>query len=132
MCPGNQQSSGSKRIMIIDDEPCITDVIALFARKLGYLADVSSSADATLDKIKETDYWAVFCDLKMPGLNGLEMFERVCQMRSELSKRFVLLTGAIPDKLTESAVREKNIILLRKPFNFEEFTRLFSSLERQV
>jgi DNA-binding response OmpR family regulator len=121
-----------KRILVIDDEPYITEIMIHFAQKLGYETDVSHSGETTIRKIRENDYWAVFCDLKMPGLNGLEVFEKIREIRSDLSQRFVLLTGAIPDSGTESVLSEMRIPLFRKPFNFQEFTNLLGSLEKQA
>ena len=119
-----------KKILVVDDEPYITEIMNEFARKLGYETDVSHSSDVTLDKIRHNEYWAVFCDLKMPGMNGLEVFDKIRELRSGLTRRFVLLTGAIPDSSTESVLTEKHILLLRKPFNFQEFSNLFSKLEK--
>lgn len=119
-----------KKILVVDDEPYITEIMNEFARKLGYETDVSHSADVTLDKIRNNEYWAVFCDLKMPGMNGLEVFDKIRELKAGLQRRFVLLTGAIPDSGTESLLAEKSILLLRKPFNFQEFTTLFKTLER--
>lgn len=121
--------AGMKRILVVDDEPSITEIINLFAGKLGYAADASHSGESVMDKIERNDYWAVFCDLKMPGLNGLEVFDEVRNRNGDLAKRFVLLTGAVLDGKTESVLSEKKITLFRKPFNFKEFTRLFSLLE---
>ncbi len=118
-----------KRILIVDDEPDITEIINLFLGKLGYAADTSHSGEAVMDRIENNDYWAVFCDLKMPGLNGIEVFDRVRGRNSDLAKRFVLLTGSVLDSHTESVLSEKKITLFKKPFNFREFTTLFSRLE---
>lgn len=120
-----------KKILIIDDEPNITHIIELFAGRLGYSTDISHTGDAGVEKVKNSDYWAVFCDFKMPGLNGLEIFDKISELSSNLSRRFVLLTGAIPDKKTEAQLTEKKILLFRKPFNFNEFSNLFSVLEKQ-
>lgn len=118
-----------KKILIIDDEPYIAEIIKLFASKLGYEADASFSGEAVLRKAKEGEYWAVFCDLLMPGMNGLEIYEQIKDTRFELSRRFVLLTASIPDKKTENFLKEKEVIFFRKPFNFDNFKELFKSLE---
>ncbi|MGD1075160.1 MAG: response regulator [Thermodesulfovibrionales bacterium] len=119
-----------KKIFIVDDEPDITEVMTLFADQLGYTTDSSHSGDDAVGKIQRNDYWAVFCDLKMPGLSGLEIFEQVHRLKPELKKRFILVTGAILDKEAEEAVREKEIMVFRKPFNFEAIKALFSRLEK--
>ncbi|HAM52144.1 MAG TPA: hypothetical protein DCP92_16185 [Nitrospiraceae bacterium] len=118
-----------KKIFIIDDEPDITEIMSLFADQLGYTADVSPSGDDAVGKILLNDYWAVFCDLKMPGLSGLEIFEHVHPLKPEFWKRFILVTGAILDRETEETVKKKDIMVLRKPFNFETIKALFLQLE---
>lgn len=120
-----------KKILIIDDEPDITEIVNLFSLKLGYQTDVSHSGDGILDKLSMNDYWAVFCDLKMPGLNGLEIFDKITETSAALSQRFVLLTGAILDPNTEAKVTKKNILFFRKPFNFEDFKKLVLALEHR-
>ena len=118
-----------KKIFIIDDEPDIIEIMSLFADQLGYAADTSPSGEDAVGKILRNDYWAVFCDLKMPGLSGIEIFEQVHPLKPELWKRFILVTGAILDRETEETVMEKDIRVLRKPFNFEAMKTLLSRLE---
>jgi DNA-binding response OmpR family regulator len=118
-----------KRILIIDDEPDITEIITLFADQLGYSADTCHSGDDAIKKFGDTDYWAILCDLKMPGLSGLEIYEKAQELSQELGKRFILVTGALLDKTAEDTVREKNIMCFRKPFNFETIKKLFLRLE---
>lgn len=118
-----------KKVLIIDDEPYIVEIIKLFASKLGYEGDASFSGEDTLRKAKDGKYWAVFCDLLMPGVNGLEIYEQIRGAHPELSRRFVLLSAAIPDNKIEKLLREKEIIFFRKPFNFQNFKELFKSLE---
>lgn len=119
-----------KKVLVIDDEPYIAEIVKLFAAKLGYETDVSFSGDSTAERLMNGDYWAVFCDLLMPGLSGLEVFEMIREAKPELSKRFVLLTASIPDKKIEKFLKDKEIIFFRKPFNFEAFKDLFSTLEK--
>jgi two-component system, NtrC family, sensor kinase len=118
-----------KKILIIDDEDYITEIISMFSNELGYSADASNDGSDAIERIKSNDYWAVFCDLMMPGLNGLEIFERVEQINTDLCRRFILITGAILDKKIEEKVYDKNVVVFRKPFNFENIREVFSKLE---
>lgn len=118
-----------KKILIVDDEPDITEIIHRYAQKIGYSADTSHSWDDVLRQVESNDYWAIFCDLKMPGINGLEIFDRLQSRRSKRPQRFVLLTGMMLDRDTETMLAERNILLFKKPFNFREFTSMFTRLE---
>jgi len=121
-----------KRILIIDDEPNLTEIINAFAGRLGYVSDTAHSGETAMELLTKHDYWAVLCDLKMPGLNGLEIFDKIKAMNSETAKRFVLLTGALIDDKTEDAVTKNHIIIFRKPFNFQGIKDTFALLEQHI
>jgi len=118
-----------KRVLIIDDEPDITEIVTIFAKQLGYLSDVSHSGDDAIAKLINNPYWAIFCDFKMPGYNGIEMFHKIKELNPSLSRRFVLVTGAILDRKTSDFVKEEDIVVLRKPFTFNALREVFSMLE---
>ncbi|HET6514396.1 MAG TPA: response regulator [Thermodesulfovibrionales bacterium] len=118
-----------KKILIIDDEPDITEIVSLFAEQLGFAADVSYSGDDAREKFASRKYWVVFCDLRMPGLSGLEIFAMFSQLDPEVKRRFVLITGALIDSDTEAIVRKKRITIFTKPFNFDAFQKILLSFE---
>jgi CheY-like chemotaxis protein len=121
-----------KRILVIDDEPYITDIIQLFSERLDCIADAAHSVNAALEKLHaaHSDYWAVFCDLKMPGLSGLEIYHAVSDMKKNSPLRFALLTGSIPDDDVMDMVKEKKILYFRKPFTFQDFKSVMTELEQ--
>jgi DNA-binding NtrC family response regulator len=123
---------GVRKILVIDDEPYITDIIRLFSERLDCQVDTADSANSALDKLHavDSDYWAVFCDLKMPGLNGIELYHIVNEMKKNETLRFALLTGSIPDDEVLDMVREKKILYFRKPFTFQDFKSVMTELER--
>jgi len=120
-----------KKILIIDDEPNIVEVIRLFAAQMGYDADSACSGKSGVEKIKMNQYWALFCDLQLPGLNGLSVYENVKELRMELSKKFVLLTGSVLDQDAESMLATQKIRVLLKPFYFEDVQKIFDELEAE-
>jgi len=118
-----------KTILIIDDEPSIIDILRLFAAQLGYATDAAQSGKSALEKVSDNRYWAVFCDLQMPGLNGMDIYDKVKELNFDLSEKFILLTGSMLDQSTERKVVEHNIKVLKKPFYFEGVKKIFSDLE---
>jgi len=118
-----------KKILIVDDEPSIIDILRLFAAQLGYEADAAQSGKAAIEKVSGNQYWAVFCDLQMPGLNGMDIYDQVKELNIALSGKFILLTGSMLDHPTEAKVVAQNIKVLRKPFYFEGVKKIFSDLE---
>ena len=118
-----------KRALIIDDEPDITEIVTMFAAELGYLSDVANCGSDAILKLAVNPYWAVFCDFRMPLYDGIDIYQKVMELNPALSKRFVLITGAVLDKKTTDFVRERSILILRKPFNFVALKEIFIMLE---
>jgi len=118
----------TKHVLLIDDEPNLNEILGQYLHRLGYTSDATTSGDLAVDLLKKNDYWAVFCDLKMPGINGLDLFDKI-QCLSEKALRFVLLTGAILDSAIEDKVSKQHIVVCRKPFNFENIKQTLRSLE---
>ncbi|MDA8388274.1 MAG: HDOD domain-containing protein [Nitrospiraceae bacterium] len=118
------------RLLIIDDDPDITEILSLYGDFLGYNADMAFSwQEAEKNLSGSRLYNAVFCDLNLRGLNGLQVFEKIHEMDSGLADRFVLLTGAILDDGVEEGIRARKIKLVKKPFNFEDIKAVLQSME---
>ena len=65
----------SKRVLIVDDEPNVTIVLAAGLEKLGrdYVIETANSGGEALEKVERTSYALMITDYKMPDLNGLDL-----------------------------------------------------------
>src|SRR3990172_8900783 len=66
-----------KRILVVDDDPVIGKSFHRVLSGKGYAVISASSGQEALDKLAREDYDAVFTDIKMPGMNGIEVAARV-------------------------------------------------------
>lgn len=67
----------SETILLVDDEEMILDSLSAILSKEGYAVDCARSGDEALNILKEKRYDLVITDIRMPGISGLEMVERV-------------------------------------------------------
>lgn len=118
-----------KEILVIDDEDYISDILRIVLSEIGYSVTSFQDGSVALKHILENDYRAIFCDLKMPGLDGIEIYERSVALRPYLKNRFVLLTGSVLDNPTKALIEKKGIKILFKPFNLEDVQRIIKELE---
>lgn len=86
-----------RKILVIDDEPDVAELMRLFFHNLGYEADIFLSCDESIQAIGSNKYWAVFCDYMMPGITGDKLYSKVKDADCELAKRFIIVTGAVLD-----------------------------------
>ncbi len=121
------------RLLIIDDDPDITEILDLYGDFLGYEADRAAGWQEAEKKLAgKHPYSAVFCDLTLQGTNGLQIFEKISGLDPRLAGRFVLLTGAVMDEGVERQIKAKKIRLVKKPFNFEDIKAALQSMEGPV
>ena len=65
------------RILIVDDEPSITEFVSYAMQKEGYLTEVASNGEEALEKI-ESDHFDLFIlDIMLPGIDGYELCRRI-------------------------------------------------------
>jgi len=65
------------RIMVVDDEEAIRESLAAWLIKEGYHVETADSGVSALKRIQETLFDLFLVDIKMPGMDGLELLSRV-------------------------------------------------------
>ena len=118
-----------KRILVIDDEPDVAELMRLFLEVLGYEADIFLSCEEAVKAIGNTKYWAVFCDYMMPGLTGDKLFKAVRDADSGLAKRFIIITGAVLDERLSNFLDVEAVRVINKPFRFEDIRNVLMEVE---
>ncbi len=118
------------RILLIDDEPL---VLKSYARYLGgacghdvLCASDSGEALALLEADGGVD--AVFCDLTMPDIGGVDVHRAICEHHPELRNRFVFLTGGVTDEATDDYVGRSGALVLAKPVRQLAFDKVLADL----
>lgn len=96
----HNQRALSARILVIDDEPWIADVVAQQLGLLGFLADTVTDSSRVMDKLIDVRYDLVVLDIAMPPPNGLELLASIRLRHPHLP---VLMLTAFGD--TEMAIQ---------------------------
>lgn len=65
------------RILIVDDEPSITEFVSYAMQKEGYLTEVASDGEEALVKIKQQHFDLFILDIMLPGIDGYELCRRI-------------------------------------------------------
>ena len=67
------------KILIVDDERTIRESVSLVLTEEGYETEIASTGSQALDLINEKDFDILITDLKMPGIDGMELEKEVCK-----------------------------------------------------
>ena len=81
------------RILVIDDERSFVSGLARILRRDGYTVDTADNGTAGLSQLQVHRYDVLLCDLRMPGLNGPDLYALVLHQYAYLSQRVIFLTG---------------------------------------
>ncbi len=79
-----------------------------------------------IEAVRDTHFDAVFMDIKMPGINGVETFREVKKLDSEIA--VIMMTGYSVEDLIEAALKEGAYTCLHKPFDMEKAIGLIDSI----
>jgi len=106
------------KVLLIDDEVEFTRTLSERLESRGLKVDSANSGEEALKKIDEVTYDAIFLDLAMPGMDGIETLKNLLAEKPDL--QVILLTGhASIDKSVE-AVKLGAKDFLEKPANIDK------------
>lgn len=120
--------SSRKRILIVDDEPMIRQAME---RLLEDRFDISMAADGleALDLMNESeDFDAILCDLLMPNMTGMELYENIRYANPAVADRFVFMTGGAFTAGAKAFIDMVTRPLLTKPFTDRELQRALATM----
>ncbi len=81
--------SPNQRILIVDDDRSSCEILSKLLALRGYRVDVAYDGYTALDLIREQDYGLALIDYRMPGMDGVELYRRIRQLRPEMVGVFV-------------------------------------------
>jgi putative AdoMet-dependent methyltransferase len=110
----------TRRILLVDDEPDILDVCQRILETDGYQVETAPSGDAALEQVRQRSYDLLITDIKMPGMDGLELVRTVKQIAPHIP--CVIMTGFSTMDTTLEALKLGVDEYVIKPFAPEELT----------
>jgi excisionase family DNA binding protein len=107
--------SGRMRILVVDDEASIRDLLSKTLALAEYDVDTAPDGATALDRVRENStYNLLIADLKMPGMDGLSLIRQVKQLKADLP--VIIITGFSTESSAIDAVNLGVTGYLTKPF----------------
>ncbi|NDC75033.1 response regulator [bacterium] len=111
----------SRRILVVDDEPWILELTAELLRREGYRVDVAETGQRALDLLEREKYDLIVSDWRMPGLNGIGLYEYLTARDPAAGRRMLIMTGDVINETLQEFLSANRLIKLSKPFSIIEF-----------
>ncbi len=116
------------RILVADDEESMRWVLSKALRKKGYSVDLARDGSEALRLIKENPYEMAILDIKMPGITGLELLDRVRELRQDLL--VVIMTAEASMKNAVEAMKRGAYDYITKPFDLDVIDAIIEKVNR--
>jgi two-component system NtrC family sensor kinase len=113
-----------RRMLVVDDEPDIRETLAEILEHYGFLVDIAASGHEALALTRANSYDGVLSDIRMPGLNGMELYRQLALHKPELTDRFVVVTGDDLSGSVRAFLDETRVPVIEKPFGPADVRRV--------
>lgn len=121
------------RIMIIDDEPGILDILSSALKQAGYVVETALRGEDGLNRIKAVSFDLVLLDIRLPDSDGNRLYEQIREIDAPLADRIVFITGDTVSPETQVFIERTGNPYMAKPFDIEKVrqmvTRTLANLE---
>ncbi len=119
----------SVRILIVDDEEIVRESFSGWLRKDGYTVETAPDGEAAIGRLRESAWAILIVDLKMPGIDGIQVLEQTRKIQPDAS--IVIMTAYATVDTAVKAMKLGAYDYLTKPFDPEELSMMIEKIVEQ-
>ncbi len=108
------------RILVVDDEPHICRALNRLLSREGHEVATTTDPKAALALLAERHYDLLLLDLKMPAMNGIELYHQAEKADPGLHERVICITGDVISPQNREFLRQNRLPFVTKPFGVKE------------
>jgi DNA-binding response OmpR family regulator len=121
-----------RRILVVEDEPAISQVCRRVLAKEGFEVDAVENGASAQKLLGAKDYDLCLIDIMIPVMDGKQLYKWIGQERPGLLSRVIFTTGSGVSGDTKTFLEEAGRPFLPKPFNLDELRTVIRETLRQV
>ena len=125
--PSPPVTTGQRRVLIVEDEPRLRQMLQRAIRDMEFTVDMAPTGEEAMARLKAERFDILLLDLNLPGMSGIELFERVHQQWPTIQG--IVLTGYGDLEAARQAIRLNIVDFLSKPCSLAE---LEAALDRAM
>ncbi|MGE5190712.1 MAG: sigma-54-dependent transcriptional regulator [Gemmatimonadota bacterium] len=119
-----------KKVLIADDDESIRWVLRKTVEGMGFAPDLAEDGDRALSLLAKNSYAAAFVDIRMPGVEGIEVLERVHARKSPT--RFFIMTAVRRPDAAARSTRAGAAEFIAKPFDIAHIERVLRDVAKDA
>ena len=117
----------SKKLLLIDDDDVVLQSLSRLLELQGYAVEGARNGLEALEKSQGHDFDLVISDIRMPGMDGIEVIQRLRDIHHDRGRKLIpeiLITGYTDENTYLRALKLKVTDYLYKPFDMAQFLSL--------
>ena len=107
-----------RHALVIDDDRALRGLFTALLGRRGFTVDVAGDGRVAFDQLSRHNYSVILLDLMMPGVNGIELLDRIERDSPSLLERVIVMTGAA-QRQVDRAKTSQVFDVIRKPFDID-------------
>jgi two-component system, NtrC family, sensor kinase len=119
------------KALIIDDEKPVVNLLEDFLKLSGVRVVPCYGGLEAIPLLDQEEFDFIICDIRMPDLDGRQLFEQVTIANPTIARRFIFTTGDTADPQTRKFAEAHNLQLVAKPFTHQELMKAVSLITEQ-
>lgn len=119
------------KVLTVDDEPLITNFISRVLQRDGYSVDTVDDANRALELLKSKDYDIILLDIKMPEMDGIELYYYIKNISESLIDKVIFITGDVMSMDTQRFLEKTRSVYIPKPFDADALREIIKQRLRE-
>jgi DNA-binding response OmpR family regulator len=119
-------------VLVVEDEPAICDLCRRVLTEEGFEVDIAVNGKLAQDMIEGKQYAIFLVDIKMPTMNGKELYQWLEEKHPQQADRVIFTTGSVLGKDAETFIEQTGKPFLLKPFTCDELKAIIRETLRRM
>jgi DNA-binding response OmpR family regulator len=119
----SQLQQNNKRILLVDDEPDIIEILKIGLEDNGFKVDAFTDPELALSSFKSGAYDLLLLDVRMPKLNGFELYEQIKKIDNKAKVCYITAYEINYEKIREEFPSLEVGCFIKKPIEIQDLVR---------
>lgn len=118
----------TKRILIIENDPFILELLPDLLTRFGYSVEKAPSGSKAIEKINREEFDGILLDIQLYDMDGTYLYRTLAERFPTLARRVVFVTGDLGNPKTASFIQKTGNLSLQKPFTIIDLKKVLAGL----
>ena len=121
--PAPLHTAAGSAVLVVEDEPALASAVADALTDAGYRVEQAADGEEALERVANSVFDLVICDLKMPRRDGPSFYRELSEFKPALARHIIFVTGDVAGTDAERFLTETGCRWLPKPFRLNDLLR---------